>query len=597
MTRTFLAVAVALVAAPCPAAVVVLSNATGDPVAFRLDGGRTLDPGETRPFPCGAAADVTLADGTVLRLEPYAAYVFVRQKGKTELHGIELPGKAPPAAAAAPAGPPPKVTVKLLVDDAERRTRRVWEPAIRGRFERAAAVVTEHTGVRFEVVAVEEWESPAAAAELNTILVSFEQAVRPAPAMLAVGFTSRRLPPPAGKGEEVPPPVFALAGPALRPHVVVRETEPRAEAERTEVLIQTLGKYLGAVASPDPFSAMRPRLGDGRAVSARFKYGFDPLNTLAMSIWAERLRAGPVRDADDLPDDAKTRLGRVYGALAAALPDEKLPDPYAKFLVRAAVAVAPKPVVPAAPPADAPADPEPPRAANKPLTPKEEAVRRVVRAVAVRAADNARRADGRVRGDALTELLVRTAADVAATEEKDLRAGAFLIGLGVALDDSAILRENPLTSALCKAVETDAERRDRVAALGNPTVRFRRDLCQHFAVSAALTEIVGPEAAEQAGLAKELLDMLRPSGFSFSDLAADLAGIGFAQRVKDGRFDLESAGRTFTVRGWVPSVEGLPDGLPAAKFKSAYGSLDDERFKAAYAAVRKRVAESPGQAK
>src|SRR5439155_1495512 len=81
------------------------------------------------------------------------------------------------------------------------------------------------------------------------------------------------------------------------------------------------------------------------------------------------------------------------------------------------------------------------------------------------------------------------------------------IALGIGLDDSEMVRQFPAYSGLWKACESDDERKVRLAVLGNPTVRFRRDLCQHFAVSAALTALEGPAKAEAFGLMKEVLDM------------------------------------------------------------------------------------------
>ena len=49
-----------------------------------------------------------------------------------------------------------------------------------------------------------------------------------------------------------------------------------------------------------------------------------------------------------------------------------------------------------------------------------------------------------------------------------------------------------------------------------------------FAISAALTAHSGAERAKQVGVAKEFLDALGSSGFSFADLAADYAGIASA---------------------------------------------------------------------
>lgn len=591
MPRVTLAL-LCLLAAPAPgsAAVLVLANGTGQELAFWFKGDgeaklEKLAAGESRAFRGAASADVTYSTGTedtAVRLEAYSAYVFVRKKGVTSLQGIELPGKAPPVKPA-PTGEPVTIPVKLVVDDTERRQRPVWEAALRKRFDAAAAVVTAHTGVRFEVAAVDDWVA-GPAADLKGLLAQFERGVDPKPARLAVLFTGRTFAPKAG----VPEYGFAAGGPGLHSHVLIRSTEPRSEPERVEVLAAQLGRFLGAVGCPEPASVMRPRLGDGQAVAARFRIGFDPLNTLAMNIWAEHLTDPRVRSAAALPDEAQVRLARIYAVLNEALPDEPLPDAYAALLDRAGLkAVAAAPAVPR------PGEVIPkPAAPGRVLSPKEDAIRAVVKGI-VAAAE----ANPKVRGDERTGLLVKAAAAAAQPADIDLRVPAFLVGLGIALDDSTVLRDNPVTQAVCRAVESDEERRQRLAVLGNPTVRFRRDLCQHFVVSAALTELAGPALAEQVGLAKELLDMSKASGFSFSDLAADYAGVEFARRLQRHPDGLPAVAAGFRVADHVPSVDGLADGLSAEKFKAGYGGVADERFKAAVDGIRKRVRELPANGK
>lgn len=228
------------------------------------------------------------------------------------------------------------------------------------------------------------------------------------------------------------------------------------------------------------------------------------------------------------------------------------------------------------------------------LTAKQQAVRKVVRAVTTRAAElNRKPAANRPKGDALTADYVRAAASVSAAEEEELRPAALLIGLGLALDHSTTLRNNPLTRTFCRAVETDAERRERVAVLGSPTVRGRRDLCQHFVVSAALAELLNPAAAEAAGLLKERLDMAGTSGFSFADLAADFAGVAFAQEVRRDTRTVARVGKAFKVEEFVPPVAGLAEGLSKVKFEANYGSESDPRFQKALDDVRERVRELP----
>jgi hypothetical protein len=583
------------------AAVVVVGNMTPQPVRVTLS-----HPGqppttielaiaEVRPFPCGRHTELTytIAGKTIkYQLDAYGAYLFLAENGTTALQGIELLGTPVPLDDV-PLGPPATadpytVTVKLMMDDADRRTPRAWHPVVRQRFNRAAAIVTAHCPVRFEIVDLKSWASNPDALDMSIQFSDFEDTVRPNPARLVVGFTSRNLGSQPGAGP------FAATRAVLHPYILMREREPRNESERVEVLVQQLGKYLGAVHSPDPLSAMRTKLGDGKAAHAKFRVGFDPLNTLAMNIWVEELRDGRGPKWTDLRPEAQLRLGRIYATLRDALPDEPQPEEYAGLVARALGrpgAAPAEPRVAVAPPAAA-VEQLRPFPLDRPgfkLTPKQEAVRKVVRAIVLRAEQNARRRDNRLVGDELTASYVTAAADVARFEDRPLQATAFLIGLGIALDDSAILRKNPLTADFCKAVESDEERDARLAVLGLPTVRDRRDLCQHFVVSCALTELIGPALAEQAGLAKELLDMKGTSGFSFSDMCANIAGIEFAKLVQRKPDLLEEWWREFKVNDVVPAMNGLRDGLAEDQFKRYYGSISDERFKLALDEIRKRV--------
>ena len=103
----------------------------------------------------------------------------------------------------------------------------------------------------------------------------------------------------------------------------------------------------------------------------------------------------------------------------------------------------------------------------------------------------------------------------------------------------------------------------RCRYLANPTLVGRRDLAQHFFLSGYLTAVAGAAAAEAAGLSKELADaQAGGSGFSYHDLAADLAGIDFASRVLAREWSLNDLSATFETRAVMPGLEGLPQGLP-----------------------------------
>jgi hypothetical protein len=163
----------------------------------------------------------------------------------------------------------------------------------------------------------------------------------------------------------------------------------------------------------------------------------------------------------------------------------------------------------------------------------------------------------------------------------------------VALDDSDLLRKNPLTRGLWLRIEPDDARARRLRVLGSPTVHDRHDFCQHFAVSAALAAASSPEAAEAAGVLKELLDAEGDSGFSFADLAADYAGVAFARHLTADPKRLAAVADGFAVSDHAPRPTGLPDGLPKARFERDYGSTADPRFKKLEAEIRRRVRDLP----
>ena len=593
MSRTFLVGLVGLFAivAPAPAAVVVIGNASTEPVAFTLTtlAGAVqkgeLKSGETRAYACGKRIDIRYVVGEKavdFQLEGYGAYAFAGKGERLSFGGIELLGKPVPlddVPAEPAAAETLSIPVALFADDAERRTRLVWERTFRQRLAEASAVLAAHVPVKFEVAGAQEWETDPTAVDMDTLYRGFTRAAKAESGKFALGYTSRLQAVKFAPGMTEP---FGVAKPAWQPHVLLREGEPRNEAERVEVLAHYLGRQLGAVACPDATSVMRPRLGDGKATSARFHIGFDPLNTLAMNIWVEQLRGGKVAKWSDLSAPAQARLGRVYATLSKALPDEPVPEEYAAMMVKAGVRnVEPKPEEPEPRRAEAPVPAKPA------ATDKEAATRKVVRAIAVVADDNAK--EKRLRGDELTTLYIRTAADIARFEDKEVRVAAFLVGLGIGLDDSNILRGNPLARDFCRKVETDEERAKRIAVLGTPTIAKRRDLCQHFAVSAALVELVGPALAEQAGLAKELIDMTKASGFSFTDLAADYAGVAFANHLKAKPERLDRLHERFVLADYMPKLDGLRDGLPKARFAADYGDVGDDRFTKEYDALKARV--------
>jgi hypothetical protein len=217
----------------------------------------------------------------------------------------------------------------------------------------------------------------------------------------------------------------------------------------------------------------------------------------------------------------------------------------------------------------------------------------VVAAITEAARANSRRPSP-LTGDRLTGHYVGAAALAARKLPAERRVSAFLVGIGVALDSSDLMRKNPVTGDAWQKIEPAAAYDARVAVLGNPTVHNRHDLAQHFAVSAALAAYSGSAAAETAGILKEILDSHGDSGFSFADLAADLAGIALAERLTKNPDALAALEKRFDPADFVPAPRGLTEGLSSAEFEKRYGSVSDKRFRTALAELKKRVKEMPG---
>ncbi len=592
--RRFAPVVLALFAsvASSPAAVVSVFNATSSDLTFTVEHKGVAD--NTVSLPAGRTVAVTVGRVPVLRatlngkqvafnLDPYTPYLFVEDgKGNVTFSGVELAGHLPKAddvPADPPAAKPLKLPVTLFTDSANPLVKEASEKAVRERFTAAAKLIERHSGVRFEVAEIREWETDAKPESLLAAMGQFERAATVKDGR-AFGFLSR-----AVKADE-------LVAPPTATHALVKDGLPKAEAERVEVVTHLLASWLGAVRSADGGSVMRVKLGDGRAAKRDWVVQFDPHNLIVMHIWAEELEAARGPKPEQFSAKARARLAVLYKSIAVVHEALKSEDTQARDLAAALTGDGELvPNVPDVKPVPAEVIP----ASN--LSDDDKAVRAVVQAVTKRATQLAADEKTRPKGDDLTAEYVKAAASAAAVLDDKRQSRAFLIGLGVALDDSTILRDKPVVKKVVLATETDDDRKARLEVLGRPTVRGRRDLCQHFAVSAALAETFGAAAAEFAGLAKEMTDMKGASGFSFADLAADLAGIELATAVTADPKRIAAMAKQFVVSDHVPDIAAFAEGLTDKAFKAKFGGTDDTKFKAEMDAVRKAVQAVPAYRK
>jgi hypothetical protein len=547
--------------------VIVIANRMATAIQFQFQpaAGETqvisLPSGETMPlFLDGRASVLFNSQGGAKRyqLDVNSAYYFGRGAGgrvdlqkiglgedRFTIAGRSLPGSASRAPIAV-------IPVKAFVDEEEPSRQAYWERRVRRRIESASEILEKHCRVSFRVTAVGTWNSDNQTTDFTTSLGEFEREASSEPAQLAIGFTSQWA---LVKGRTH---MAGTRGP-LHSHILVREGSPHiAEPEKLEFLVHEMGHYLGASHSPERTSVMRPVLGDNLAGSAGFHIRFDPVNTLVMSLLGEEIRRRNVKQLSELTSDTRRRLEQIYLQLSRSMPDDPAGMHYVQ-LMRSAT-----------------------------TTPMAGPAKHVLQAI-VRAAisnhalplgiDMGSGIPSRRTGDALTEYYVRQAARTADGLADEVAARAFLAALGVAMDDSDMLGKIPGVGGLHRAIEAPNERVVRQSVIGEPTMRGRQDLAKHFFLSAYLTATMGADAANAAGVAKELVDVNTTSGLSFADLAADRAGVKFAEGVLTGRFPLHLIAQGFAVSAFVPEVKDLPEGISSADLMSQYGSADDPRFR------------------
>jgi hypothetical protein len=120
----------------------------------------------------------------------------------------------------------------------------------------------------------------------------------------------------------------------------------------------------------------------------------------------------------------------------------------------------------------------------------------------------------------------------------------------------------------------------------------RSDLRLHFIYSAALKVISSSELSFTLGEFKELLDSQKGgSGFSFSDLAADRAGIRFAELALDssGALRIQRMAADLTQEEvFLPSISGLPEEIPQHLFEKR-GGIESDYYRKYLAIINVRI--------
>jgi hypothetical protein len=334
-----------------------------------------------------------------------------------------------------------------------------------------------------------------------------------------------------------------------------------SENERMELLVHELGHLLGAAHSPEQTSVMRPVLGDRQARRVDFTVRFDPVNTLVMSMVGEELRRRRIDNFASLSAPTKLRLKQIYGALGPTQPDDRTAASLAAHLGAIAVAKNPQ---------------QPQQQATR-SDPESQATLRVMSAVVTAARQN-KQGSSPLAGDELFDLYLTTALDAAASLPPQRRCEHALAGLILALDTTGEMSIAPEIRKLANRVDSEGARTVRRAFIGRPTAVGRADVPKHFLLSGYLALKRSESDARGLGIAKELADA-RPggSGFSFSDVAVDLAGIRFARYLVEQSDNL-ARNANWSAQDFLPPLAGLRDGISLDVLLAEFGGPDDPRL-------------------
>ena len=162
---------------------------------------------------------------------------------------------------------------------------------------------------------------------------------------------------------------------------------------------------------------------------------------------------------------------------------------------------------------------------------------------------------------------------------------AAILALGLAVGDPRLSR--------FAGVDPQSAR-TAFGGLGGMTLRGREDWSRHFCLSAALAVLEHPLVSDAGGLMKEQMDALsRGSGFSFGDLAADRAGVRFAEAATHSevaaRAVRDRLANGATVDDIFPRVADLPENLTVEQFRLKYEGVGSPRYRQALRDLEARL--------
>ena len=182
--------------------------------------------------------------------------------------------------------------------------------------------------------------------------------------------------------------------------------------------------------------------------------------------------------------------------------------------------------------------------------------------------------------------IFRLAGEVASERSPLFQNRAALLAGGIAFGHPDLAR--------LAGQRVDAEVRRRLRAQPTVRLRGRNDLARHFWVSAALVAVSESRISSALGLSKEETDSADGgSGFSFSDLAADKAGVRFAEVALADETQAAalqaSVADSWSIDDLLPVVTDLPEGISRDELETVYGGTGGDRFNEVVATIDRRL--------
>jgi hypothetical protein len=129
------------------------------------------------------------------------------------------------------------------------------------------------------------------------------------------------------------------------------------------------------------------------------------------------------------------------------------------------------------------------------------------------------------------------------------------------------------------------------------TLQGRSDLSQHFLSSAAIAASAGVGVAGVLSNSKEVYDARYRSGFSFSDMAANAAGmaLGAAATISAESAELiqNRLAESVQEHDYMPATGNNTDGISEQDFSEQYSDRSNRRYQSRLAEIEQQIAELP----